>query len=179
MKYRIKPAEVNNGQCEAIIEGTHHGVLSFSHQDAPYAVPMNHAYENGRFLFHCAIGGKKIEYIKKTPSVVYTIMKYYGSPEELRYRPGCHGKWESIIAYGTARYIEEPERLKEVFVRFMRYYGKHHYEPKVSSLLDTRAIVMEVENMTARRELENKTTEFFEWTRPLESQQRNMRGRIK
>ncbi len=163
MKYRIKPAEKNNAQCEGIIKGTHHGVLSFSHESEPYAVPMNHAYEDGRFYFHCAVGGRKIEYIKRNSSVVYTIMKYYGSPEDFKSRHNCHGKWESIVAFGKAKYVEDREELKDIFMRFMKYYGKENFRPSESSFSDTRAIVMEVTKMTARRELETKETEFYEW----------------
>jgi uncharacterized protein len=165
MKYRIRPPEINNEECENIINGTYHGVLSFSYESEPYAVPMNHAYEDGRFFFHCAIGGEKIDYIQRNPSVVYTIMKYYGSPEEFNNSHNYHGKWESIIAYGNAHYIEDETELKGVFARFMKYYGKYNYIPKESSLLETRAIVIEVQKMTARREFKTKTTEFFEWQR--------------
>lgn len=58
MTYRIKPTERNNEECESIIRGSYHGVLSFSHESEPYAVPMNDAYEDGKFYFHCAVGGK-------------------------------------------------------------------------------------------------------------------------
>jgi len=33
----------------------------------------------------------------------------------------------------------------------MKYYGKEDFKPSRSSFLDTRAIVMEVKKMTARR----------------------------
>ncbi len=39
-----KPTEINNEECEGIIKGTYHGVLSFSHESEPYAIPINHAY---------------------------------------------------------------------------------------------------------------------------------------
>jgi len=163
MKYRIRPPERNNEECEAIIKGTYHGILSFGNESEPYAVPLNHAYENGTFYFHCALGGKKVDYIRRNPSVVYAIMKYYGSPEDFKDMTNCHGKWESIIAYGVARYIEDPKELRDVFIRFMKYYGKNDFEPSESSFADTRAIVMEVKKMTARRELSSKATEFYEW----------------
>lgn len=166
MTSKIRRTEVNNEECENIIKGTYHGVLSFSHESEPYAIPINHAYEGGKFYFHCGVGGRKIDYVKRSSSVVYTVMKYYGSPEDFKSRDRCHGKWESIIAYGEARYIEDPEQLKDIFAKFMKYYGKDNYKPSESSLSKTRVIVMTVNKMTARRELETKVTEFFEWMRP-------------
>lgn len=165
MKYRIGPTERNNAECERIIAGTYHGVLSFSNSGEPYAVPMNHAYEDGRFYFHCAPGGTKIDCLRRNPSVVYTIMNYYGTPEDFKSRQNCHGKWESVVARGTACYIEDPSQLEEIFIRFMSYYGKTNFRPTESSLSEMRAIVMDVTTMTARRELETKMTEFYEWVR--------------
>ncbi len=136
VKFRIN----NKETCESIIRGTFHGVLTFGHESEPYAVPINHAYEDGYFYFHCAPGEKKIDYIKRNPSVVYTIMKYYGTAHDFRDRQNCHGKWESVIVY-----------------------GKNDFKPSESSLQETRAIVMKVDRMTARRELETKETEFYEW----------------
>jgi nitroimidazol reductase NimA-like FMN-containing flavoprotein (pyridoxamine 5'-phosphate oxidase superfamily) len=46
MTHKIIPTERNNEECEGIIKGTYHGVLSFSHESEPYAVPINHAYED-------------------------------------------------------------------------------------------------------------------------------------
>jgi uncharacterized protein len=164
VKYRIKPPEINNGECERIIQGSYHGVLSFSNENEPYAVPINHAYNEGKFYFHCAVGGKKIDFIQKNLSVVYTIMKYYGTPEDFKGSNNCHGKWESVIAYGNARYIEDEQELQALLNnKFLPYYGKEKREIPQESLMETRVIVMEVTKMTARRELEAKQTEFYEW----------------
>ncbi len=164
MKYRIKPPEINNGECERIIEGTYHGVLSFSLANEPYAVPINHSYEDGKFYFHCAVGGKKIDFIQRNPSVVYTIMRYYGTTEDLKSWNNCHGKWESVIAYGNARYVEDEQELQHLLNnKFLPYYGKEKREIQRTTLAETRVIVMEVTRMTARRELETKQTEFYEW----------------
>lgn len=164
MTYRIRPPEKNNEECERIIQGTYHGVLSFSNENEPYAVPINHSYEDGTFYFHCAVGGKKIDFIKRNPFVVYTIIKYYGTPEDFKSRNNCHGKWESVIAYGNARYIEDELEIQELLNnKFLPYYGKPKREIAQKSLMETRVIVMDVTKMTARRELEEKQTEFYEW----------------
>ena len=125
MTYRIKPTERNNEECESIIKGTYHGVLSCSNENEPYAVPINHAYVDGKFYFHCGVGGKKIDFIQRNSSVVYTIMKYYGTTEDFINSNNCHGKWESVIAYGNAQYIEEEQEIQELLNnKFLPYYGK-------------------------------------------------------
>jgi nitroimidazol reductase NimA-like FMN-containing flavoprotein (pyridoxamine 5'-phosphate oxidase superfamily) len=52
-------------------------------------VSINHAYEDGKFYFHCAVGGKKVDSIERNLSVVYTIIKYYGTPENFKNRNDC------------------------------------------------------------------------------------------
>jgi hypothetical protein len=164
MTYKIKPNETNNEECERIIQGTYHGVLSFCHENEPYAVPINHAYKDGKFYFHCAVAGKKIDFIQRNPSVVYTIMKYYGTQEDFKSSNNCHGKWESVIAHGNAQYVEDEHELQDLLNnKFLPYYGKPKREIARKSLMETRVIVMEVTKMTARRELEAKQTEFYEW----------------
>ena len=154
----------SNSECEKIIQGTYHGILVFSsEQSSPYGVPMNHAYFNGCFYFHCATSGKKIDYIRRNSNVAYIITKYYGSIEKYKSQKKCHGNWESVIAYGIAKILEEKEELTSAFKLFMKYYGDDRFKPSEKSLANTRAIVVEVNEMTARRELEKRNTEYFLW----------------
>ena len=164
MAFRIKPIEKNNKKCEDIIRKTCQGVLSLSCKNEPYAIPLNHAYEDGMFYFHCPAGGKKIDFLKSNPSVVYTIVRNEDTLDNFKGKSNCHdGKWESIIVYGRAKYIENERELKAVFIKFMKYYGKEDYKPAEMSLKSMKAIVLEVEKMTVRKRLETKITEFYEW----------------
>ena len=162
MKKDFKPIQ-NNNECEKIINGTYQGVLVMCENNEPYAIPMNHAYENGEFYFHCAPHGLKLDFIRKNPRAVYVINKYHGRPEDFQNSKRCHGNWESVVAYGKAKVIEEKKRLKDAFTKFMSYYGEADFRPSENSLINTRAILLKVEKMTARRELENNKTEYFFW----------------
>ncbi len=101
MKEQFHPVR-SNEECERIIGGTYQGVLAMTVGDEPYAVPLNHAYRDGRFYFHCANAGRKLDTIGQNPNVAYVISKYYGDSAELAKAMKCHGHWESVIAYGTA-----------------------------------------------------------------------------
>ncbi len=82
-------------------------------------------------------------------------MRYYGTTEDLKSWNNCHGKWESVIAYGNARYVEDEQELQHLLNnKFLPYYGKEKREIQRTTLAETRVIVMEVTRMTARRELE-------------------------
>jgi nitroimidazol reductase NimA-like FMN-containing flavoprotein (pyridoxamine 5'-phosphate oxidase superfamily) len=157
---------LSNEECEKMIEGTYQGILVMCREREPYAVPMNHAYRAGRFTFHCAPTGEKLDLIRENPRVVYVINRYWGRPEDRARGLKCHGCWESVIARGSARVVEDREELREAFKSFMAYQGKASFEPSEKALLETRAIVVDVERMTARRENDKKETEFYVWEPP-------------
>jgi nitroimidazol reductase NimA-like FMN-containing flavoprotein (pyridoxamine 5'-phosphate oxidase superfamily) len=158
----FKPV-LSNEECEKMIEGTYQGVLVMCRDREPYAVPMNHAYQAGRFIFHCAPVGEKLDMIRANPKVAYVVTRYWGRPEDRGRSLKCHGCWESVIARGSARVIEDREELRKAFKRFQAYHGKDSFEPSEKALRETRAIVIDVERMTARRENDKKETEFYFW----------------
>ena len=152
----------NNAACEAVLAGTYQGTLVMCHDNVPYAVPINHAFVDGKFYFHCGLQGRKIDLIKANPSVVYVVNKYHGDagvPEDGR----CHGPWESLLAYGTARVIEDPDEKAVAFRAFMGQYGRPDYEMSDQARNDTSAIVIDVTSMTVRSELARKKKEYWLW----------------
>jgi len=153
----------DNAECERIIHGSYQGVLAMSVDDEPYALPLNHAYQDGRFYFHCANSGQKLETIRRNPQVAYVINKYYGDSAELAKAMKCHGHWESVIAYGRARIVSEREELIRTFRVFMAYYGQGDYQHGDELLLKTNVIVIDVDRMTARREYDEFRTDYWTW----------------
>ena len=155
--------EKNNEECEKIIANTFQGLLVLANDNEPYAVPINHGYKDGSFYFHCGMTGKKIDFIRKNPRVSYVISKYFGKPEDRMKSMKCHGSWESLIVYGTAKIIEEREEHRQAFKIFMEYYGNPKFEPSAEAHARTRIIKVTAEKMTARREGSDKKTEYFLW----------------
>lgn len=155
----------NNAECEKMIQGTFQGVLCMADNNEPYALPINHAYHDGKFYFHCGTTGRKLDVINKNPNVSYVINKYYGDPEHLAQSLKCHGCWESVIVYGKAKVIRESEELLSAFKTFMAYYGRTDFQPSEGFSESTSAIVIEVERMTARREDEEEKVDYWCWER--------------
>ncbi len=162
MKGQFHPVR-SNEECERIIRGTYQGVLAMSDDGMPYALPLNHAYGAGRFTFHCASFGQKLDTIARNPNVTYVINKYYGDSAELAKAMKCHGHWESVIAYGQARIIAEDEELIANMKTYMAYYGHGDYQHGDDLLGRTRIIVVDVERMTARREYDEFRTDYWYW----------------
>jgi hypothetical protein len=164
MKAQYHPVR-NDEACEAMIRGTFQGVLSMADDGVPYAIPVNHAYEDGRFYFHCATSGRKQEVIERNPNVAYVITKFYGDRKDLDASLRCHGPWESVIAYGRARVVSEHDELIRTFRTFMRSFGEDDYQHGENLLQNTRVIVIEVDRMTARREYDEYRTDYWYWER--------------
>ncbi len=162
MKAQFHPVK-DKRECERIIRGTYQGVLAMVAGDEPYAVPLNHAYQDGRFYFHCANSGQKLDALARNPSVTYVINKYYGDSAELAKAMKCHGHWESVIAHGKARIISEDDELIADMKTYMAYYGHGDYQHGDDLLGRTRMIVVEVERMTARREYDEFKTDYWYW----------------
>jgi uncharacterized protein len=162
---KLSQAVQSNAECEKMIQGTFQGVLTMVDGDAPYALPVNHAYADGKFYFHCAASGKKLDLIAQNPNVSYVISKYYGDPELRAKSMRCHGLWESVIASGKARVITSPEELISTFKTYLSYYGRDDFQPSETTFEKTRIIVVDVESMTARREYEDEHTDFWVWER--------------
>jgi len=159
----IEPSP-NNAECERIVTASPVGVLVMCSGSKPYAVPMNHAYLEGKLYFHCAPSGRKLDMIRENPNVCYVVNRYFGEPGALTDSRMCHGNWESVIAQGRGRLVEEAEELQEAFLTFGRYFNPD-FVLEQSALQTTSAIVVEVDEMTARREMPGEDVEYWSWVR--------------
>jgi nitroimidazol reductase NimA-like FMN-containing flavoprotein (pyridoxamine 5'-phosphate oxidase superfamily) len=133
----------------------------------PYAVPINHAYADGKLYFHCAPTGLKLDMIRANPRVCYVVNHDFGDrggPIDPRQ---CHGNWESVIAYGVARIPEDRAELQEAFSIFVKSFDSA-YQLNEETYETTSAIIIDVESMTARREIPGERVEYWSWS-PVES----------
>jgi hypothetical protein len=153
----------NNDAVEAVIRDTYDGTLVMCADNVPYAVPINHAFVGGRFLFHCAVRGRKLDLIRQNPNVCYVIAKYHATPGQPPPDCRCHGPWESVIAYGTARIVHEPVEKAAIFGEFMGWYGQTDFAMSDHARNDTSAIVLDVTSMTVRVELTEGVKDYWLW----------------
>jgi nitroimidazol reductase NimA-like FMN-containing flavoprotein (pyridoxamine 5'-phosphate oxidase superfamily) len=153
----------NKAACEQVLEDTREGTLVMCHENTPYAVPINHAFVDGKFYFHCALRGRKIDMIRQNPAVVYVVNKDHGSGGEPPEDGRCHGPWQSLIAYGTARVVEDNDEKAVIFRAFMDYYGKPGFQMSDLARNETSAIVIDVTSMTVRSEMVRGETDYWLW----------------
>ncbi len=134
------------------------GYLGLSMGDNPYVVPLNYAYVDGRILFHCAMTGKMLDYLKRNQQVCFAVGRQSG--EVRRHAEGnpCHVGSDSVSCYARARIVEDLEERKEVLDTFNRCFRPDAEEIALEEARKCCAVVIKIIEMTGRRERERERT---------------------
>jgi nitroimidazol reductase NimA-like FMN-containing flavoprotein (pyridoxamine 5'-phosphate oxidase superfamily) len=149
-------------EMEQILQEESIGYLGMAVNGTPYVVPLNYAYVEGKILFHCALTGKKLEYIEKNPRVCFSVGRQYGPVRPHGDGDPCHVDSDSVICYGLARIVTEPVERKRVLDSF-----NHSFDPdadgiSVEDAANCCAVEIRIQEMTGRRERERQRT-FWRW----------------
>ena len=134
------------------------GYLGLSVDGNPYVVPLNYAYIEGRIVFHCAMTGKKLDYLKANPQVCFSVGRQSGEVRRHAEGTPCHVDSDSVICYGKARIIEDPEERKEALDSFNRSFQADAEAISLETAVKCCAVEIEITEMTGRREREQKRT---------------------
>jgi uncharacterized protein len=95
----------------------------------PYVIPMNFGFKDDVVYLHGAQHGKKIEILKKHPAVCIN----FTTDHLLRYQNeqvACSWsmKYRSVLCYGQAEFIMEPEDKIAAFHIVMAQYTKGEFK---------------------------------------------------
>lgn len=120
-KYDIRKGPVALKAMERIVREVNVGRLAFNGNDYPYVIPMNHYYENGKFYWHCAFGGKKADLMGNNPKACYVVD---GPIKPMRRKEKYyHNPWYSIVCYGQVDMIADVEERLRVLRLYSEFYG--------------------------------------------------------
>jgi nitroimidazol reductase NimA-like FMN-containing flavoprotein (pyridoxamine 5'-phosphate oxidase superfamily) len=134
------------------------GYLGMCGDGKPYVVPLNYAYVEGRILFHCALAGMKLDYLRENPQVCFSVGRQLG---EVRRHAGvdpCHVDSDSVICYGRARILEDLEERRAALDAFNRFYQSEVQPISLEEAERCCAVEIQIDEMTGRRERERKRT---------------------
>ncbi len=150
----------SRSEMEEILAGSRLGFLGMSLNDIPYTLPITYAYSNGKILFHCSPAGKKLDCLKSNPHVCFTIGRQFG--EFVRHPQGalCHAHSDSVVCYGIARIIDDPEEKCAVLNVFNRCLQPDAREITIDEVSKCTAVEIRVTEMTGRRERGSQCTFF-------------------
>jgi len=127
-------------EIESLLKEAEIGRLGTCVNDEPYVIPLSFAYYDGKIVFHCAKQGKKLENIAKNPRVCFEVDKGEVIPAE---KPcGFSVRYRSVIAYGTARIHNDPNKIVEALRLIVDKYA-----PKGMSNQITEETILDYKNL--------------------------------
>lgn len=119
-------------------------------KNAPYIVPLNFGYKNGCLYFHSAPEGKKIELLKNNSQVCFEVDIDHGIVNTGK---PCNwsSTYSSIIGYGGASLLTDPEQKKEALHIIIDHYAPGTvYEFPEKNLTEVVIIKILITEMTGK-----------------------------
>jgi len=159
----MEDSQTNEGvqYMESLLRDTWWGVLSMVDGERPYAIPLNHAYVDGRILLHGALEGRKLDCIRRNPNVSYLVARQDGPVEDHGPHMGiCHLDCDSVMCVGQARIVDDFAERADVLNAFTRFYKPEAAELPMQRVERCSAIEITVTQMTGRRERGRKADRF-------------------
>jgi nitroimidazol reductase NimA-like FMN-containing flavoprotein (pyridoxamine 5'-phosphate oxidase superfamily) len=157
-------------EMEEILRGQTLGFLGLAAGGEPYVVPLTYAYCGGRIIFHCALTGKKLDFLRANPQVCFAVGSQSGGI--IRHPEGavCRADHDSVICRGEARIVEDPERRRRLLDEFNRAL-----EPDAEAITPEAAakcgtVEIRITEMTGRR-WRRGTREYWVWRFPARSRE--------
>jgi hypothetical protein len=137
---------------ELLLERMPVGRLAVMTGEGPYVVALNYLFFEGAIYFHSALAGRKIEALRADPRVCFLVDD--PGPQVL-WEQGCGISqiYRSVICFGTAGFVEEPEEKRRILEKMIRKFVPAHYS--ISPLNDpnlgkTAVVKIAVESMNGK-----------------------------
>jgi nitroimidazol reductase NimA-like FMN-containing flavoprotein (pyridoxamine 5'-phosphate oxidase superfamily) len=125
--------------------------LAMSVDDEPYIVPLNFGYRDHALYFHGAREGKKIDMLRKNRRVCFEIDMDH---EMVRAETPCDWtfKYRSVIGFGKAELITEPEAKRNALDIIMEHCGASAPYPYREKGFEKACIIkVTIESMTGKQ----------------------------
>ena len=148
---RRKEKEITDkSEIEAIIRKSQVCRLGLSDEGLAYIVPLCFGYDGKHLYFHSARQGRKIEILQRNNRVCFEF------DIDTRIHSGktaCDWgmQYRSVIGYGTAGLIEEPDEKRRALDLIMGQYANGAFEYSDKALKKTLIIKVNISHMTGKK----------------------------
>jgi len=126
--------------------------LGLSDEGQPYVVPLCFGYDGKVLTFHGASKGFKLDILRKNPKVCIEFSLMKGVTEAAQ---ACAWgmEYESVIANGTARFVEDLEEKREALNQLMAHYADPKRTFSFPNMMLKHMVVFKVpiETITGKR----------------------------
>ncbi len=140
---------VDRAAIEAVILSSRVCRLGMACDNRPYVVPLCFGYENNTLYLHCAREGKKIDILRNNHAVCFEFDSDY---QVIEAGEACEWgmKYRSVIGFGKASFIDDPESKRKALDIIMRQYSDRGHEYTERALGNTAVIKIDIEEMTGK-----------------------------
>lgn len=123
--------------------------LGLAEANEPYVVPLVYGYEDGAVYFHSGLGGRKLDMIRRNNRV---CLEFEADVELVPDEKAC--KWgvryRSVIAFGHATIIDDPEEKVHGLSVMMRHYFGRSWDFPEQAVARTVVIRVDIESATLK-----------------------------
>lgn len=148
---RRKDKEINDrSRIEEIIDRAYVCRIAFTDGETPYIVPLNFGYQDNTLYFHSAPEGRKIDMIGARGQVCFEMdidheLVESGKP------CGWSMKYRSVIGFGEASIIDDPDEKREALKCIVEHYSSGKpYEFSEEDTHDVAIIKVAIESMSGK-----------------------------
>ena len=148
---RRKEKEITDiKEIEFIIQQSQVCRLALADEGLPYIVPLCFGYKNKMLYFHSAKEGQKIDILRRNRQVCFEF------DIDARVRSGKTAcawgmGYKSVIGYGTASLVEDPEEKQKALDIIMRQYSEGEFEYSAKNLAEMLVIKVDISAMTGKK----------------------------
>lgn len=126
-------------QSIALLHKIPFGVLSFTKDDIPYSIAINHIYRKNKLYFHCAKSGFKLNAVHQRAS--YLVVEDLGINEAM----ATHNH-TSVMMIGTVAVVDDIEEKKEVLMDLMTHLAPSNHKIITDTMVEnTNILVFNIE----------------------------------
>jgi nitroimidazol reductase NimA-like FMN-containing flavoprotein (pyridoxamine 5'-phosphate oxidase superfamily) len=118
----------------ALLTESRVGIIGFSDNGMPYAVPVNFVWHEGAVYFHGMGSGRKVELLSHAPPVCFTVYRERGTVTD---PVPCHAdtSYISVMVFGKAERLTDHAMAADALQRFIEKFLPGHYATKLNGSL--------------------------------------------
>lgn len=138
-------------EIESIIQKSPICRLAICEDGIPYVVPLCFGYKDGILYFHSASSGKKLELLKRNNKVCFEIDADHELIAPSDKSGSCSMRYRSVIGYGDASFISDPEEKRKALDKIMLHYSLPPLAYPEDILFRTAVFEVRVQSMTGKK----------------------------
>jgi nitroimidazol reductase NimA-like FMN-containing flavoprotein (pyridoxamine 5'-phosphate oxidase superfamily) len=124
--------------------------LAMCENNQPYVVPLCFGYKENTLYFHSAPEGRKVEVLKRNSRVCFEVDL---DQELVRGSEACKWgmKYRSIIGFGKASFVEDPDEKKRALDLIMDHYAGGSFAYQENAIRNILVIRVDILSVTGKQ----------------------------